>query len=54
MKDGQPIDRPDIVNNIRDIGRKEDFENRGSTSLLRMKEMGSKIDTAKSELSTGH
>jgi hypothetical protein len=33
---------------------KEDFENRESTSLLRMKEMGIQIGTAKNETFTGH
>jgi hypothetical protein len=37
-----------------EIGRKEDLENRESTSLLRMKEMGIKIGTAKNEPFTGH
>jgi hypothetical protein len=38
IRDGQPMDCADIVNNLMEIGRKEDFEKRESTSLLRMKD----------------
>jgi hypothetical protein len=31
IRDGQPMDHRDIVNNHIEIGRKEDFENREST-----------------------
>jgi hypothetical protein len=41
----------DIVNNLRQIGRKEAFENRESTSLLRMKKMGIKIGAVKNKTS---
>jgi hypothetical protein len=51
--DGQPMDHAYIVNNLTDIDRKEDFENMESTSLLRMKEIGVKIGTAKNELFIG-
>jgi hypothetical protein len=43
------MDRTDIVNNLIQIGRKKDFENRESTSLLLIKEVGIKIGTAKNE-----
>jgi hypothetical protein len=45
------MDRADIVNNIMEIGRKE--ENTESTSLLQMKEMGINIGTARNEPFTG-
>jgi hypothetical protein len=48
------MDYADIVNYLIEIGRKEDFENRESTLLLRMKEMGIKIGTGKNETFTGH
>jgi hypothetical protein len=46
IEDGQRMDCADIVNYLRDIGRKEDFENRESTTLLKMKEVGIKISIA--------
>jgi hypothetical protein len=47
--DGLQMDRADIVYNLMEIGRKEDFENRESALLLWMKEMGIKIGTARNE-----
>jgi hypothetical protein len=47
------MDRADIANNLIEIDRKEDFENREWTSLLRMKEVGIKFGTAKNEPFTG-
>jgi hypothetical protein len=37
IEDRQTMDRVDIVNNLIETGRNETFENRESTSLLRMK-----------------
>jgi RNA polymerase-interacting CarD/CdnL/TRCF family regulator len=52
IEEGQPMDRADIVNNLKKIDKKEDFENRESTLMFRIKEMGSEIGTAKNETFT--
>jgi hypothetical protein len=49
----QPMDTADIVNNLRKIDRKEDFVNRESTLLLRIKEMQIKSGTGKNKTFTG-
>ena len=50
---GQPMDRADIINNLRDMGRTEDFEGNVSSSLSRMRELGVKIGIARTERYSG-
>jgi hypothetical protein len=49
---GQAMDSADIINNLIDIGKKEDFENRVDI-IARMKEMEITIGPAKNEPFTG-
>ena len=51
---GKPMDRADIINAIREIGRTEDFHGCASASLSRLREMGVKIGTARFETFSGH
>ena len=44
---GQRMDRADIINAIREMGRAEDFHDCASESLSRLREMGIKIGAAR-------
>ena len=50
---GRPMDRADIFNAIREIGRTEDFHDCASASLSRLREMGIKIGAARREKLSG-
>lgn len=47
IDDDQPMDRTDTVNALRELGRAEDFERGGLTSLSQIYEMRVKSDIAK-------
>lgn len=50
---GQPLDRADVVNALREIGRFEDFENSESTSFLRLRELAVLTVTVRNESHIG-
>jgi ribonuclease HI len=49
ISEGQPMDRSDILNTLREVGRKDDFQLSKSTSLARLQESGVKIGVARQE-----
>jgi hypothetical protein len=49
ITDGQPVDRADIVKDLRKLCRVEEFEGSESTSLERMRELGVTIGTARND-----
>jgi hypothetical protein len=49
IADGLPMDCTDIVNACRERKRGEDIEGSDSSSLVRMRELGVKINTARHE-----
>ena len=53
IEEGQPMDHADVTNNLRDVGRSEDFEGNDSLSLHRMKELGVRIGMARTKSHAG-
>lgn len=49
ITEGQPLDHAAIINNIRDIGKVEDFGESESTSISKLNDLGVKISIARNE-----